>query len=272
MNRQDFLKTATGEAVMADDSLSELLVFAKETAWDAGRFTLSYFQTGVEVELKADSSPVTAADRGAEERMVARIRSRYPEDAILGEEFGDRPGTSGRRWIVDPIDGTKSFVHGVPLYGVMIGIEVDDNPAVGVVYMPALDEMYAAATGLGCEWNGRPARVSAVDGLDNALVAFTDWDMSGYGSKAGRFRALVDGVAYSRGWGDCYAHLLVATGRAEVAVDQRMNVWDCAALAPIVREAGGTFTDWKGISTIRGDDAVSTNGVLFEDVMERIGE
>lgn len=257
---------------MSDVALSELLAFAAETTWEAGRFTLTHFQTGVSFETKADASPVTVADRGAEEMMAARIQSKYPDDAVLGEEFGEREGSTGRRWILDPIDGTKSFVHGVPLYGVMIGVEVDGEPAVGVVYMPGLDEMYAAATGLGATWNGRPARVSATGVLSESLVTYTDWDMAGYENKVDGFKRLLGEVAYSRGWSDCYAHLLVATGRAEVALDQRMSVWDSAALAPIVREAGGTFTDWKGISTIHGGEAVSTNGVLFDDVMARIGE
>jgi histidinol phosphatase-like enzyme (inositol monophosphatase family) len=255
---------------MAEVDPAVLLDFAIETAWEAGTFTLSHFQTGVDVEVKEDASPVTIADRGAEELMAQRISSMFPDDAILGEEFGERPGSTGRRWILDPIDGTKSFVHGVPLYGTMIGIEVEGEPTVGVVYMPGLDEMYSAATGLGARWNGRPASVSRTDRMDSALVAFTDWDMARTPGKAQGFQRLVGDAAYSRGWSDCYAHLLVATGRAEVGLDQRMSVWDCAALAPIVREAGGSFTDWKGTSTIHGGEAVSTNGALFEDVMERI--
>ena len=110
---------------MPDPSLREILDFATEAAWQAGRITLGYFQTGVDVEQKADDSPVTVADRQAEQKLIEMIRSRFPEDAILGEEHGEHPGTSGRRWIVDPIDGTKSFVHGVPLYGVMVGVEVE---------------------------------------------------------------------------------------------------------------------------------------------------
>ncbi|SVD60366.1 uncharacterized protein METZ01_LOCUS413220, partial [marine metagenome] len=153
---------------MADGSLREVLDFAIDAAWQAGRITLRYFQTGVEVEEKADESPVTAADKGAETLLRELIEARFPNDGIVGEEHEDKEGTTGRRWIVDPIDGTKSFIHGVPLYGVLIGVEVDDEPAVGVAHFPALNDMISAAKGLGCTWNGRPARVSDVSRLEDA--------------------------------------------------------------------------------------------------------
>ena len=170
---------------------------------------------------------------------------------------------------MDPIDGTKSFVHGVPLYGVMVGLEIDDSPSVGVVNFPALGEMVCAAKGLGCTWNGRTAKVSDVSDLSEATVLCTDPE-KWYGKEAGSKR-LREHAKLVRGWGDCYGHVLVATGRAEVMMDPIMNVWDSAALAPILEEAGGTFTDWKGNATIWGDEAVATNGVLFEQVMEKLG-
>ncbi len=256
---------------MSEPSLREILDFATEAAWQAGRITLQYFQTGVAVEQKADDSPVTAADRGAEQKLVEIIRERFPEDAILGEEYGEHSGSSGRRWIVDPIDGTKSFVHGVPLYGVMIGVEIEGDPSVGVVYLPALDEMVCAARGLGCTWNGRPARVSEVSELKEAVLLSTDFEALDEHGKGDAYRRLREEVMFARGWGDCYGHILVATGRAEMMLDPIMSVWDCAALPPILEEAGGTFTDWKGKRTIWGEEAVSTNGALFEEVMARIG-
>ncbi len=252
---------------MPDPSLREILDFATEAAWQAGRITLGYFQTGVDVEQKADDSPVTVADRQAEQKLIEMIRSRFPEDAILGEEHGEHPGTSGRRWIVDPIDGTKSFVHGVPLYGVMIGVEVESKPSVGVVYLPGLNEMVCAAKGLGCLWNGRTARASEVSDLKQAVILCTDFEDLHRHGKSEAYRKLRGEVAYVRGWGDCYGHVLVATGRAEAMLDPVMNVWDCAALPPILEEAGGTFTDWKGNRTIWGEEAVSTNGALYNEVM-----
>jgi histidinol-phosphatase len=183
----------------------------------------------------------------------------------VGEEHEDKEGTTGRRWIVDPIDGTKSFIHGVPLYGVLIGVEVDDEPEVGVVHFPALNEMISAAKGLGCTWNGRPARVSDVSRLEDATVILTDsFRVYGRGEEIDR---ILSKAKLVRGWGDCYGYALVATGRAEVMLDPIMSVWDCAALAPIMEEAGGTFTTWSGEATIWGEEAVGTNGVLFDTVM-----
>ena len=147
------------------DQLSGYLDFMTETAYLAGRLTLGYYQSGLAVDYKADNSPVTIADRKAEELIRGRIEHSYPEHAIVGEEFGlkESQGAS-HRWIIDPIDGTKSFMRGVPLYGVLLGLEIDGQVEVGAAYFPALDEMIAAATGLGCWWNGRPAHVSAIDG------------------------------------------------------------------------------------------------------------
>lgn len=255
---------------MADASLRDILNFATDAAWQAGRMTLRYFQTGVVVERKADESPVTVADRDAETKLRDLIAARFPDDGIVGEEHGDKAGTTGRRWIVDPIDGTKSFVHGVPLYGVLVGVEVNGDPAVGVVHFPALNEMICAGTGLGCTWNGRTARVSAVSDMKDATVILTDFiHLHGRDEAIARICSRAKLV---RGWGDCYGYMLVATGRAEVMLDPAMNVWDCAALAPILREAGGTFTTWSGEATIWGNEAIGTNGALFEDVMALIEE
>jgi len=161
-------------------------------------------------------------------------------------------------------------VRGVPLYGVLIGLEIAGESVVGVVYFPGLGEMVAAARGHGCQWNGRPACVSDVSRLDQALVAYTDSaSFAGYGW--GEAWARLQAATHTqRGWGDCYGHCLVATGRAEVMLDPIMNVWDCAALLPILSEAGGTFTDWDGEATIYSENAFSTNGTLFDQVMEII--
>ncbi|MBT3604464.1 MAG: histidinol phosphate phosphatase, partial [Candidatus Latescibacteria bacterium] len=207
-------------------------------------------------------------DKGAETLLREMIDSRFPNDGIVGEEHADKEGTTGRRWILDPIDGTKSFVHGVPLYGVMVGVEVDDEPAVGVVNFPALNEMLSGAKGLGAWWNGRRARVSGVSEMKDATVIMTSY-MNRYG-KDEAVERLCGAAKLVRGWGDCYGYAMVATGRAEVQLDPKMNVWDCAALAPIMEEAGGTFTTWDGTPTIWGDEAVGTNGVLFDDVMAMI--
>jgi histidinol-phosphatase len=255
------------------DPLRDLMDFAVDAAWQAGKITLEYFQTPIEAMRKADASPVTIADRRAEERLRELISARFPDDAILGEEFGESgPVGSRRRWILDPIDGTVSFVRGVPLYGVMVALEVDGEPAVGVVNFPALGEIVYAARGEGCYWNGRRARVSSEADLGNAAVLATDVTaMAAFGREAA-YAGLRDRTRLHRTWGDCYGHALVATGRAEVMLDPIMNIWDTAALMPIVEEAGGTFTDWSGRRTYLAPEAVSTNGVLFERVREVLRE
>jgi histidinol phosphatase-like enzyme (inositol monophosphatase family) len=242
-------------------------------AREAGAITLKYFQgDNYAVELKRDQSPVTIADRQAEQLLRERIAAAFPADAILGEEFPERPGDSGYRWILDPIDGTKSFISGVPLYGALVGLEFEARSVAGVIHLPALGETVYAAKGTGA-WFVRsdrpavPARVSRTTRLADSL--FCTSEIRSF-AKSGRREAFdrFDGACrLARTWGDCYGYLLVATGRADVMVDPLMNVWDCAALQPIVEEAGGTFTDWQGEPTIYGGEAVATNGVLAEEAL-----
>lgn len=252
--------------------LRQLLDFAVGLAREAGEITNQYFNGSFVTERKADRSFVTNADREAETFLRTAISKAFPTDGILGEEEGERVGPSGRRWIVDPIDGTYSFVHGVPLYAVLIGLEIDGEAVLGAVNLPALHEVVYAARGLGCFWNGEPARVSTTTSLPEALLLCTDFgtcEKHGFGSAA---EILQRSVNARRTWGDAYGHLLVATGRADIMLDPVMNVWDCAALLPIIEEAGGRFTDWQGRSTIHGGNAISTNALLFEQVMDVIRE
>lgn len=248
------------------------LDFAVDAAWQAGQLTLAHFQTGVAVERKTDASPVTVADRGAEDLLRRLIESRFPGHAIIGEEFGETERDSTYRWIIDPIDGTQSFIRGVPLYGVLLGLEIGGEMAVGVAHFPGLNEMIAAARGEGCRWNGRPARVSPVSRLDQALLVFTEPASFAAQGRAEAWARMQKATRTQRGWGDCYGHCLVATGRAEVMLDPIMSAWDCAALLPILQEAGGTFTNWSGQATIYSREAISTNGALFEQVMDIIRE
>jgi histidinol phosphatase-like enzyme (inositol monophosphatase family) len=248
-------------------TLDQLMDFAVDIARGAGQITLDYFKRAPETTTKSDGSFVTIADREAEAYLRSRILEQFPDDGILGEEEGERVGRSGRRWIIDPIDGTFSFVHGVPLYGVLIALEIQDRMSVGVINVPAVDEIVYAADGLGCFWNGRPTRVSATDRLDDALLLCTDFTACERYGFAATAEVLKSRTKNSRTWGDCYGYVLIATGRADVMLDPVMNVWDCAALLPIIEEAGGTFTDWCGQRSATGGNAIATNGSLFEEVM-----
>ncbi|MEX0855952.1 MAG: inositol monophosphatase family protein [Gemmatimonadota bacterium] len=255
----------------------ELLEAAERLAIAAGALTLRYFGTVLSADSKADGTPVTLADREAEVYLREEIRRAYPTHGVLGEEFGEERGETAIRWILDPIDGTKSFMRGVPLYGVLIGIEVEGEATVGVAHFPALSETISAATGLGCRWRApgsstvRSAQVSGVSDLDAAALLLTDPKLL-LGESAGGadLRPLTDAVSVVRGWGDAYGHLLVATGRADIMVDPVLSVWDTAPFLPILREAGGRFTDRSGVETIHGHAGISSNGILHDQVLERL--
>jgi histidinol-phosphatase len=247
--------------------LQGLLGFAQEIAWQAGRSTLGHFQRELSVDLKDDASPVTVADREAEQILRRAIAARFPDHDVVGEEFGEERRGSSHLWILDPIDGTRSFIHGVPLYSTLVGLEIDGEMVVGVAYFPGLDDMVAAATGAGCWWNGRPARVSSVSRLEEALMVYTDVGEIAE-TRPGAWERLQAATGLQRGFADAYGAFMVATGRAEIAIDGIMKPWDCAALMPILREAGGTFTDWSGTPTIYGRDGLSTNAALLEAVLK----
>jgi histidinol phosphatase-like enzyme (inositol monophosphatase family) len=249
------------------------LEVALSASREAGQLTLRYFSRGdLAVELKADDSPVTIADREAEQLLRDRIGAAFPDDAILGEEFPERAGTSGFRWIVDPIDGTKSFIHGVPLYGTLVGVEYAGRSVVGVINISALGELVYASRGNGAWYvRGGAAPVRAqVSGnarlADSLFCSSDDTHWRGCG-RQGALERLQATARLSRTWGDCYGYLLVATGRAELMVDPVMSVWDAAALQPVMEEAGGTFTNWNGDPTIHCGEGIATNGKILAEVL-----
>ncbi len=258
---------------MRDTDLKTRLDYAVAVAAEASELILSYYQrSDLVVDSKRDASPVTEADRGAELLIRKCLAEKYPHDAILGEEFGEQAGTSGYRWILDPVDGTKAFIHGVPLFGTLIGVEHQGRCVVGVCRMPALNEVVYAAIGHGAWWqigseSPRPAKVSAIHDLSQATFCTTD--LNGYQvvGKEAAYHRILNAVNLARGWGDCYGYALVATGRADLMVDPRMNPWDCAALIPILAEAGGHFVDWTGQPTIHGGNGVGVNAALKDDVL-----
>ena len=243
-------------------TLDERVAPAAELARITGTVALRHYRTHLTVETKADGSPVTVADRAAETAARAWVQSRFPQDGVLGEELGEeRPGAA-RRWIIDPIDGTKAFVRGTPLWGSLVALCEGERVLAGAAYFPAVDELVAAAPGAGCWWNGSRCHVSSVSSLADATVLTTDERFPENPERAAGFRALARVASVSRTWGDCFGYLLVATGRAEVMCDGTMSVWDAAALQPIIEEAGGVFTDWLGVATAFGGSAVATNRLL----------
>ncbi len=213
------------------------------------------------------------ADRQAEELIRSRIELRYPLHAILGEEYGakESEGTA-HRWLIDPIDGTRSFVRGIPLYAVLIGLEIEGEVEVGAAYFPALDEMIAAATGEGCWWNGRRTHVSDVPSLPQAVVTFSDVANFTRQGREVEGKRIEQATHYRAGWGDAYGHALVATGRVELMLDPVMSPWDCGPFPPILREAGGYFGDWHGNWTIYGGEAMSVTQRLLPDVLALMRE
>ncbi len=255
--------------------LPSLLEFALDAAWQAGRVTLGYYQmnaTAIAAERKADNSPVTIADRQSEQKLRELIGRYWPDHSIIGEEFGHSAGSSNYTWILDPIDGTKSFITGIPFYGVLLALVQDEQPLLGVAHFPALNETVYAARGLGCYWNGRRAQVSTVDSLANAVLLTSELNTLAEGERAAAWQRLVGATYFQRTWGDAYGYTLVATGRAEIMLDPWMAIWDCGPLQVIMEEAGGTFTDWKGNATIYAGESIATNGLLFEQVMALVKE
>lgn len=250
---------------MANESAQGLMEAVAEVARLAGDVALKHFREGVKVELKSDRTPVTEADRNAETAARAWIEERFPSDGILGEEFGEtRPGAP-RRWVLDPIDGTKSFIRGVPLWGTLVALMQGDEVLAGAAYFPPVQERLVAAPGAGAFWNGTRCHVSKVATLAEATVLSTDTQFQDP-QRGRRWEALTSQALISRTWGDCYGYLLLATGRAEVMIDDVLSPWDAAAIMPIVEEAGGVFTDWRGQRTCFGGSALGTNRALSEQV------
>lgn len=241
---------------------------AADLAREAGNRALSYYGTKVTVEEKENGTPVTIADRRAEQLAHEWLGKRFPDDGIVGEELGMVRPNSRRRWIIDPIDATKSFVRGVPLWGTLVAAVEGDEVIAGAAYYPGVSEMLVAAPGKGCWWNGKQSFVSPIDTLDHALVVTTDDRFAERPERRGRWNELASRSGMTRTWGDCFGYLLVATGRAEVMVDDEAAAWDVAAFYPIITEAGGVFTAWNGDHTAFGGDVIATNAALA-DVVRR---
>ena len=253
------------------------LALAQELADAADAITMSRFRADdLVVETKPDLTPVSEADKAVERAMRHHLAQRRPGDAIVGEEYGASEGAgAARRWIVDPIDGTKSYVRGVPVWGTLVALEEHGELSVGVVSAPALGRRWWGATGRGAfaRENGvtRSLRVSGIRELAAAQLCFSDFDS--WRGKA-RLDALLDLSSRcwrTRGYGDFWQHMLVAEGAAEIAVDPGVSLWDLAAVLVVVREAGGRLTDLDGAERADGGDGVSSNGLLHDEVLAALG-
>lgn len=250
-----------------DFTLESFRESASDIARLGGDSTLKFFQKSFDLEFKEDQSPVTNADRNAEKLMREAIRSRFPDHGIIGEEFGREQEDAGVVWVLDPIDGTQSFIHGVPFYTTLIGILINDKPEVGIIYAPALNELVSAATGHGCYLNREKVSVRRCDKLGDATFLTTDLEHIRDYKFDKPFEELLKKTRLHRTWGDAYGHLLVATGRADIMFDPILNIWDAAALLPVVTEAGGAFSDVKGEQTIQTGNAISTNPSLKSEII-----
>ncbi len=247
------------------DLLDEAVALARL----AGALTLRYFRSaGLQVDRKGDGTPVTAADRGAERLLRQELATRHPADGILGEEEAELQGSSGRRWIIDPIDGTKAFTHGVPLYTNLLALQDDDGIALGVINVPALGETVYAARGMGCFCNDEPAHVNGRSELAGSYVT-----TSGLGSwPDGTYLAARRAGLKIRTWGDGYGYVLVATGRVEAMFDPVAELYDLAPVPVILAEAGGRFSDLAGGVAPAGGSGLATNGLIHDDLLSVLAE
>ena len=250
---------------------ADLLPFTLELIAEAGAFTQQHFRSAdLDVSFKGDGTPVTVADRGAERLMRDAITAAFPNDEIIGEEFGvseaNPSGGSGRQWVIDPIDGTKAFTAGVPLYSNLLAVIDDGEPVIGIINLPAVTETVWATRGGGAFCNGERCQVSAQATLDGSYLmasGVTGWARDG-------LHRLRDQGVIVRTWGDAYGYSMVATGRAEAMVDPIVSIWDVAPIGVILAEAGGRFTDLGGVDRIDGGNGAGTNGLIHDALLAEL--
>jgi histidinol-phosphatase len=256
------------------DPLQADLDLALELAELADRITMGRYRAAdLRIETKPDRTPVTEADRAVEAALRHRLAEVRPDDAVIGEEMGESAGSStARRWIIDPIDGTSSYLRGMPTWSTLIALEVDGEVVVGVASMPALGHRWWAARGMGAVCDGQPIHVSAVEELRDAQLCWSDIDAWDEVGRPEAILALSRACWRSRGVGDTWQYVLVAEGAADIAVDPSVSLWDLAAVKIIVEEAGGAFTDLRGGPTASGGSGLATNGLLHEAVLDRVGD
>jgi len=253
------------------NELNELKNFSKILADESGKIILRYFRSKVNIETKNDESPVTIADKKAEEIMRLLIGKEFPDHGILGEEFGVTNESAVYQWILDPIDGTKSFITGTVTFGTLIALLKNGQPVFGVINQPVLNE-FLIGDNESAEVNNVQVKVRECGKIENATLLTTDHLNIEKFQNAKAFENLMRRVKMYRQWGDCYGYYLVATGFADIMIDPIMSVWDTMALIPIIRGAGGKITDYQGNDPVRGNSTVATAGNIHEDVISELNK
>lgn len=252
---------------MASFIADTLFDFMSETVREAGTITKRFFLSGTAVLSKPDASPVTEADLAAERFIRDQIKKRFPEHGIIGEEFGAE-GNADLAWIIDPIDGTKSFIHGVPLYTTLLALVDNGKPVCGAIYAPATGELCMAVKGAGCFFNGNKTTVRSCKNLAQATLLTTDYPHIEKRGFATPWAKLAGRVKLQRTWGDAYGHMMVASGRADIMFDPELNIWDAAPLKVIIEEAGGAYVNTDGGSDISVRNGLSLVPEIKHEVLE----
>ena len=272
------MKTDSAHNPCKESDLKQRLESGIEIAQKAGVKTLKHFYNAeLKIDHKLDGSAVTIADKEAETFIRNEMQNLWPKDALLGEEYGKTPGSSKWRWIIDPIDGTESFVRRVPMYGTLIGIEYEGTPIAGIMFFPGTNELVYGGIGLGVSYEGKNdtyitkdtnVSVSNTNDLLNACICTTSYDYFQMEGAPVAFKKFADKTYMTRGWSDCYCEMLVITGRIDAVIEPIVRPWDVAASIPLLLEAGGSYTDWTGAPTNYPYKAIASNGAIHNELVE----
>lgn len=251
------------------NKLEDFKSFARHLSILSGEIIKGYFRTSIKVSSKPDSSPVTIADKKAEELMREEIMKEFPDHGIIGEEFGKHNPNSDYQWVLDPIDGTKSFICGAVTFGTLIALTHKGQPVLGVINQPVLNEFLVGDNNT-CELNGQKVSVRNIKKLSDTVLLTTDHLNIGKYYSQEKFNELIKKVKIYRNWGDCYGYYLVATGYADVMIDPIMNIWDSMALIPVINGAGGTITDYKGGDPVKGNSIIASSPAIHDEIIKSL--
>jgi myo-inositol-1(or 4)-monophosphatase len=253
--------------------LKNLKDFSRNLARESAKIITSFFRTSINIDIKSDQTPVTIADKKAEEKMREMIIKEFPEHGILGEEFGEYNTEAEFKWILDPIDGTKSFICGVPLFGTLIALTQKNSPIIGAINHPVINEFIIGDNSIaeiyhGSLSEGKIARVRDCVDISNAVLLSTD-HLDNYKYRTGKnFENLINRTRLYRTWGDCYGYYLVATGFADIMIDPIMSIWDTMALIPVIRGAGGMITDYYGNDPAAGNSIIACSKNIHPSILK----